>query len=205
MHFAIRLFDRADAGGLRDTTRAAHLDYLAHCADQTLFAGPFLTDDGATELGSHRLMTFADRAAAEAHVADEPYLRAGLQERATVRRWSPDVPFTHRDCLRTPGHIQVLIEALDRPDAAALRDELRPAHDAYQAGVADLTITRGPLLTDDGGAQIGSLVIVDVPDMAAARAFWDGEPFNAGGLFATVAVHRWRFGRIFDRLKSGQS
>ncbi len=202
MHFAIRLHDRtdADAAGLRDASRAAHLDYLAACAPQTLFAGPFLTDDGTTELGSHRLMAFADRAAAERHVADEPYAQAGLQVRPTVQRWSPAVPFTHADCPRTPGHVQVLIEALDRPDGAGLREALRPAHDAYQTRVAGLYVTRGPLLSDDGQVQIGSLMIIDVPDMAAARAFWDTEPFNAGGLFASIHLHRWRFGRIFDRL-----
>ncbi len=200
MHFAIRLFDRPDAAELRDTTRTAHLDYLKSCADRTLFAGPFLTDDGATELGSHRLMTFPDRAAAERHVADEPYVQSGLQERPSIQRWSPSVPFTHHDCPRTAGNIQVLIEAIDKPDGAALREQLRPAHAAYQASVADRYVTRGPLVGADGQTQIGSLMIVDVPDMAAARAFWAAEPFAAGGLFADVQLHRWRFGRIFDRL-----
>ena len=62
-------------------------------------------------------------------------------------------------------------------------------------------MTRGPLLSDDGARQIGSLMFIDVPDLAAAKAFWDGEPFNTGGLFERVEFYGWRFGRVFDCFK----
>jgi uncharacterized protein YciI len=52
-----------------------------------------------------------------------------------------------------------------------LRDELRAEHEAYQAGFAHLYMTRGPLLSGDGNRQIGSLMIIDVPDLAAAKTF----------------------------------
>ena len=75
MHFAIRIYDVPDSGSLRDIHRKEHLDYLLEFNDQTLFAGPILTEDLTTELGSMRLIEFPDRAAAEKHVADEPYVR----------------------------------------------------------------------------------------------------------------------------------
>ena len=75
-----------------------------------------------------------------------------------------------------------------------MRDDLRAAHEAYQASVEHLYMTRGPLLSEDGGHQIGSLMIIDVPDLAAAKAFWEG-------LFERVEFYGWRFGRVFDRFK----
>jgi len=62
-------------------------------------------------------------------------------------------------------------------------------------------MSRGPLLADDGETQIGSVLLLDVPDMHAARAFIDNMPFTKAGLFENVTMHRWRFGRVFDRFK----
>ena len=201
MLFAVKIQEKSGAPELRDANRAAHLDYLKTFAPQTMFAGPLLTEDLTTEVGSHRLIDLPDRDAAERHVADEPYVKAGLQFGPEIRRWSASVPFTWRDCPRVEGNVQYLIHALDRPDAGGLRDELRAEHEAYQASVSDLYITRGPLLSDDGARQIGSLMIIDVPDLDAARTFWENEPFTKGGLFETVEFFGWRFGRVFDRFR----
>ena len=199
MLFAIKIYDREDDGTLRDANRRAHLDYLKAFEPQTLFAGPTLSEDLTTEAGSHRLMELPDRAAAERHVAGEPYVIAGLQYGAEIHPWSASVPYTWRDCPRTQGNVQYLIHAIDKPGGGGLRDRLRAEHQAYQASVEGLFITRGPLLSDDRERQIGSLMIIDVPDLAAARDFWEGEPFNRGGLFESVEFYGWRFGRVFDR------
>lgn len=201
MLFAVKIQEKSGAPELRDANRAAHLDYLKTFEPQTMFAGPLLTEDLKTEVGSHRLIDLADRAAAEQHVADEPYVKAGLQFGPEIRRWSASVPYTWRDCPRKEGNVQYLIHALDKPDSAALRDDLRAEHEAYQASVSELYITRGPLLGDDDGNQIGSLMIIDVPDLDAARTFWENEPFTKGGLFETVEFYGWRFGRVFDRFR----
>ena len=200
MLFAVKLFDRDDPGGaLRDANRADHLDYLSSFEDRTLFAGPILTGDRSKELGSHRLIDLKDRAEAEAHVAGEPYVLGGLQYGAEIHPWSARLACSWRDCPRTEGNAQFLIPAIDKPGNDELRDELRAEHEAYQAGCAHLYMTRGPLLSGDGNRQIGSLMIIDVPDLAAAKTFWDGEPFNTGGLFERVEFYGWRFGRVFDR------
>ena len=204
MLFAVKLFDRDDPGGaLRDANRDEHLAYLDSFEDRTLFAGPILTEDRTKELGSHRLIDLKDRAQAEAHVADEPYVTGGLQYGAEIHPWSASVPYSWRDCPRGEGNAQFLIHAIDKPGSDQLRDDLRAAHEAYQASVEHLYMTRGPLLSKDGGHQIGSLMIIDVPDLAAAKAFWEGEPFNIGGLFERVEFYGWRFGRVFDRFKPG--
>lgn len=201
MLFAVKIYDVKDSGPLRDEHRQAHLDYIASTEAQTMFAGPILTEDLATELGSHRLINLPDRAAADQHVADEPYVIGGAQQGSEILRWSASVPYTWRDCPRKEGNVQYLIHAIDKPDSDNLRNELRAEHEAYQGRVEELYITRGPLLSDDGERQLGSLMIIDVADLAAAKDFWDNEPFVKGGLFERVEFYGWRFGRVFDKFK----
>lgn len=80
----------------------------------------------------------------------------------------------------------------DKPDHAARRAELRPAHLDYLAGVRDVIVTAGPMLADDGETSVGSLLIVDVADRGAAEKFAADDPYATGGLFANVTVRLWR-------------
>ena len=64
MLYAIKIADVSGSQPLRDIHRKEHLDYLKTFDDQTIFAGPFLTEDCQTELGSMRFLDFPDRAAA---------------------------------------------------------------------------------------------------------------------------------------------
>ncbi|MBA4423113.1 MAG: hypothetical protein C0390_08425 [Syntrophus sp. (in: bacteria)] len=198
MSFAIKIYDKPNSGALRDIGRQAHLDYLRKFEAQTLFAGPFLTDDGSTELGSLRILNLPDRTAAEHNVAEEPYIRVGAQEVWTIHRWSPSVPYTFRDCPRKEGHIQFLIQAMDKLNQEELRRTLQKEQQAYEESHPDLYITRGVVVTDNGDKEIGSLMIIDVPDLKTARAFWEKDPFSRSGLYEGVEFYRWRFGRAFD-------
>ena len=202
MLYAIKVFDVADSGPLRDIHRKAHLDYLKGFDEQTFFAGPILTNDLKQELGSYRLMEFPDHQSAEAHVEEEPYFKADVQYGAEIHPWSASVPYSWRDCPRTEGYVQYLIHAIDKPDSNALRDELRQEHETYQKSVSDLYITRGPLLSNERTHQIGSLMIIDVPDLDRAQKFWEDEPFNKQELFEKVEFYGWRFGRVMDRFKN---
>jgi hypothetical protein len=80
---------------------------------------------------------------------------------------------------------------LDRPGAAALRAEVRPAHKAYLAQMADRIAFAGPLV-DDAGAMTGSLLVVDFADRAAALAWLEAEPFTHAGVYATSLVQGFR-------------
>jgi uncharacterized protein YciI len=201
MHFSILIYDEPDSAALRDQYRQAHLDYLTVFDAQTLFAGPFTTDDESADLGSLRLIEFPDRAAAERHVAEEPYVIGGVQKRWYIHRWLPRLAYSWRDCPRTRGHVQAMIHALDGPDGAALRQAHGADHAAYLARHADTVMVRGPLVADDGAGVLGSVLLLDVPDMAAARAFLEREPFYSHGVYKDVILHRWRFGRVMDRFK----
>ena len=60
----------------------------------------------------------------------------------------------------------------------------------------------GPFL-DDQDRMIGSLLIVDVPDEAAAKRFADGDPFAKAGLFASTEIRKWRWGVKPPKVKGG--
>ncbi len=69
----------------------------------------------------------------------------------------------------------VALIARDRPGSLATRLANRPAHLDYVANTAKV-LTAGPLL-DDAGQPIGSLIVLDVTDMAEAQAWADADPY----------------------------
>lgn len=80
----------------------------------------------------------------------------------------------------------------DRPGSLTLRDELTEAHWSYMDRYAKELIARGPTLADDGDTPTGSVHIVDLPDVAAARAFAFDEPNYQAGVYRDVLLRRWR-------------
>jgi len=77
---------------------------------------------------------------------------------------------------------------IDRPDAAELRQRVRPEHKAYLTAVADRIAFAGPLTQDDGQTMLGSLLVIDFDDRAAAERWMADEPFTKAGLYQTASV-----------------
>jgi uncharacterized protein len=82
----------------------------------------------------------------------------------------------------------------DRPNSLALRLSERPRHLEYLKTVLDEIMYGGALLDDDG-KQIGSVLIIDVADKAAADAFAIADPYVEADLFATTSIRQFR--RVF--------
>ena len=84
----------------------------------------------------------------------------------------------------------VALIAKDKPGAMPVRQENRPAHLEYlkSTGVVQQA---GPLL-DDGDGMIGSLIILDVADLSAARGWADNDPYALAGLFQSVDLIPWK-------------
>lgn len=80
--------------------------------------------------------------------------------------------------------------ARDKPGALQIRLDTRTAHLDYIAstGVVEMA---GPFL-DDAEQMCGSLIILDLPDMAAAQDWADNDPYAKAGLFATVTLSAWK-------------
>lgn len=85
----------------------------------------------------------------------------------------------------------MLIAFIGRDKAGALQTRVdnRDAHLAYikQTGVVTYA---GPLL-DDAEQMCGSLVVLDVEDMAAAQAWVSNDPYGKAGLFESTELIRW--------------
>lgn len=81
---------------------------------------------------------------------------------------------------------------IDRPDHGAVRAANRAAHLAFLEGYKEQLVVGGPLLGDDGSTMVGSLLILDLPDHAAALAFRDQDPYSRADLFESVAIRPWR-------------
>lgn len=84
----------------------------------------------------------------------------------------------------------------DRPDGAAIRTATREAHFAYLDEHEDIIVLGGALLAgDDDATRTGSVLIVNVPNRAAAERFSEREPFRKAGLFKSVTISRMRRGQ----------
>ncbi|NOD65059.1 MULTISPECIES: YciI family protein [unclassified Ruegeria] len=83
----------------------------------------------------------------------------------------------------------IALIAKDKPDALQTRLDNRAAHLAYieETGVVSQA---GPLL--NGDAMIGSLIILDVADTAAAQTWADNDPYAKAGLFQSVELIPWK-------------
>lgn len=78
----------------------------------------------------------------------------------------------------------------DRSDSEGLREELIEAHWSYMDKFEAELIARGPTFV--GEVPTGSVHIVDLPDVAAARAFAFDEPNYQAGVYRDVLLRRWR-------------
>jgi uncharacterized protein YciI len=83
----------------------------------------------------------------------------------------------------------VALMAKDKSGALQTRLDNREAHLAHvkESGIVAMA---GPLLDADGG-MCGSLIVLNVVDMAQAKAFADNDPYAKAGLFETVTLDIW--------------
>jgi len=82
------------------------------------------------------------------------------------------------------------ISCKDKPGALETRLATRPVHLDYLKESKILKLA-GALLGEDGN-PIGSLLIVEAEDIAAAQAQADNDPFTKAGVFESVEIRPWR-------------
>lgn len=84
----------------------------------------------------------------------------------------------------------VALIAKDKADTLQIRLDNRPAHLEHIKG-SGIVAQAGPLLDGDG-QMCGSLVILDVEDMAQAEAWAAGDPYAKAGLFESSRLVAWK-------------
>ena len=80
---------------------------------------------------------------------------------------------------------------LDKPGTTEQRLALRPAQYEHLGKVEHRMVTGGPLLADDGKTMIGSLLVIDFDDRAAAQTWLNEAPFTTGGVFGEANIRAY--------------
>jgi hypothetical protein len=84
-----------------------------------------------------------------------------------------------------------VLSCIDRPDGLQQRLAVREAHLAWLAGHGEMVRLAGPYLGADG-QPVGSMLVIEAPDLAAAQAFAAADPYALAGLFRSVEIRPWR-------------
>ena len=84
-----------------------------------------------------------------------------------------------------------VVTGIDKPDGLETRLANRNAHFAYLQTRPGVVRLGGPFL-DDHGAMVGSMLVIEVENIDAARAFVADDPYSKAGLFAETQVRPWR-------------
>ena len=86
--------------------------------------------------------------------------------------------------------MRVALMTRDKPGALQIRLDTRTAHLDYinATGVVEMA---GPFL-DAEGQMCGSLVVLDVADMAAAQDWAANDPYAKAGLFESTQLTEWK-------------
>ena len=84
----------------------------------------------------------------------------------------------------------IALTARDKPGALDIRLANREAHLAY-ARETGAVVLGGPIL-DEAGNMAGSLLILEMDSLDAARAWAAEDPYAKAGLFASVTLDPWK-------------
>jgi uncharacterized protein YciI len=175
VEFFVHCRDRPDTAELRDRLGEAHWSFMDGYADGMVARGPTLDPARERATGSVHIVDLPDAAAARVFAYEEPNYRAGVYRDATIRRWRNELGRTMWDFAGTGGE-RFLVVADGRPGAGFL------------ARNRDRLIAYGPLLSDDGAAEVGTVMIVEQPGRADVEALVGAEPLTG------VEIHEWQPG-----------
>ena len=86
--------------------------------------------------------------------------------------------------------MKVVLICRDKQGAHEIRAANRDAHLAYAAETGAVWMG-GPFL-DDRGDMTGSLIILEVESVEAARRWSAADPYAIAGLFESVTIDAWK-------------
>jgi uncharacterized protein len=191
--WAIYCWDKPGMAAARRTLAAEQSSYVENFGERVIGYGHFVSDDGSDTLGTSFFMQLDDRAMVDKFVVDEPMNKAGVYRRIEIHRWSNSFQKRAADYTRK-GLQQFLCTGPKTGTPEFFRKHLH-AHESYFASYGDSFIFRGPIRSADGADNIGTALLIELPNRAAADRFWNEEPFaRNGGYQGDVRIVRWVFG-----------
>ena len=93
-----------------------------------------------------------------------------------------------------------MLYAVWASDAPGMGDERRRVREAHRARLrspaphAVQVLQAGATLDAEADVMNGTLLVVQADDIAAVRAFVDGDPYAAAGVYASVEIRSWHCG-----------
>lgn len=192
--WVIIAWNRVGQAGVRAANITAQKNYARALGERLIGYGHIVSDDASVTLATTWFVQLDDHAAAEAFVENDPLNRAGVYEKTEIRRWSNS--FLKRAAgYKRKGMQLYFCTGSKIPDAAPFFARHLHAHETYFKKYGDSFIFRGPLRSPDGIENVGTALLLELPDRAAAENFWNNEPFAAnGGYQDDSRIYRWVFG-----------
>ena len=192
--WAIYCWDKAGMLETRGSFLQDQKNYVRDVGEDVIGYGHFVSDNGLDTLGTSFFVQLSDRSAAEEFIANEPLNKAGVYERIDFHRWSNSFQKRQANYQRK-GMQQFLCTGSKIVDTSAFFAAHLNDHEKYFAEYGDNFIFRGPIRSADGVDNIGTALLLELPDKAAAEEFWNNEPFAAnGGYQDDSRIYRWAFG-----------
>ena len=90
--YAIICFDRPDSARLRDTHRAAHVQFLNTNAARIVFGGPLKASADGPSTGALIVVSCASREEAETLIGADPFYVGGVYETVAIRAFKQVFP-----------------------------------------------------------------------------------------------------------------
>lgn len=187
----------AEAPARRSAARQRHLAVItAMAADGRLALGVPLFESDGRVAGSLMVLSGDEPAALEAYLAEEPFAREAVWQRTDTMPGRiaplPYRPLPGPDAPMPSARTHTVIVAMDGTDegAVARRMAARPAHMERAAPAAsEGVLTLGCAVLDaPGGNMIGSVAVTAHATDAAARAFWEPDPYVQQGVWRDLRI-----------------
>ncbi|NUR43915.1 MAG: hypothetical protein HOV73_27930 [Streptomyces sp.] len=196
MEYFVYCRDRADSLDLRRELTEDHWAFMDGYAEELIARGPTFPAEGDGVSGSMHIVDLPDAAAARTFAFEEPNYKAGVYRDVLIRRWRNSLGRTMWEYTgATAGFGRFLILAQGGADATADLALLDASQRRYlEDGYRDRLIAYGPLLGEDGVTWLGTALLVELADRAAAEALMADEPYARAGLYESVEIHDWEFG-----------
>lgn len=192
--WVIFAWDGDGQAATRDAQIDAQKEYAKTIGERLVGYGHILSDDGSETRATTWFVQLDDRSAAEAFIAADPLNLAGVYDRIDIRRWSNSFLKRAADYKRK-GLEQYFCTGSKIEDATGFIAKHLHAHESYFKTYEDSFVFRGPLRSEDGLVNVGTALLLELPDRAAAEDFWNNEPFAAnGGYQDDSRIYRWTFG-----------
>ncbi|MBI36998.1 MAG: hypothetical protein CL568_05380 [Alphaproteobacteria bacterium] len=192
--WAIYCWDEPESLERRGTHLQEQRLYVSNFDEKVIGYGHLVSDNALDTLGTTFFLQLDNRDEVEKFLESEPLRKSGVYASIDIHRWSNSFIKRQKDYERK-GQKQFLLTGSKIDNTESLFDAHLTSHEKYFRSFENDFIIRGPICSDDGTTNIGTALLIELPDRLAAERFWANEPFVANnGYKEDSRIYRWVFG-----------